>query len=145
MSAYLVSNEDLSFLASYALSRGIHCFPEQAVKLLHAENGKSLRARYADADVAFGLARPPVFGEVGGLPSDLPVRLAWIVKACNHYDYQACEHEGYRSSAAAALVDNIREDALGVLGVAWKDFYKSKAYEAAPWGVDYEVSFKVAA
>jgi hypothetical protein len=58
-------------------------------------------------------------------------KLVWIIKACDCYDYQACETDDYEQSIAHAIVSEIRAKAV----------HSFLEYEAAPWGITRE-SFK---
>lgn len=49
----------------------------------------------------------------------------WTIKACDCYDYQACETEDYRESIAYQIVHRIRREAIRSL----------PGYDAAPWEI----------
>src|SRR5580704_16709688 len=49
-----------------------------------------------------------------------------IIKACDCYDYQACETDDYRQSIAAHIVNTIRREAIRVM----------PGYDDAPWEID---------
>lgn len=51
---------------------------------------------------------------------------AQILKACDCFDYQACETEDYRETLAAKIIDGVR--ALAIRNVP--------GYEDAEWGMD---------
>lgn len=94
-------------------------------QMLWDENVASVRYRYpgvnelpgpADADYDYGrhqLSFAGVF-EPGA-----------VLKACDGYEYQACEHPGWSSSEAKAFIESLR-------GHAWR---KVPGYEDAPWEV----------
>lgn len=49
-----------------------------------------------------------------------------VLKACDCFDYQACEVADYRATPAAALVDEIRADWVSRL----------PGWDAALWGIN---------
>lgn len=84
--------------------------------MLLAENQASVNHRYREDD----LEEPYLWREVRG-PFD-PVA---VLKAVNCYEYQACEHEGWRSSEARQFIDSLRSYAIDAL----------PGYDAAEWEV----------
>lgn len=54
----------------------------------------------------------------------------WIIKACDCYDYQACETDDYPQSIAHGIIERIRAKAIRSL----------LAYDEAPWGIDKDES-----
>lgn len=137
MSAFLVSDTHLNYLVSYAslhrvsywdkkAQRRIEVFGEEqaAFNLLFGANVESINERYQENT-------PP-------MPSKFlldaghfdPVQ---VIKACNCYDYQACEVDDYEATLAAHLVDAIRSEAIRHL----------PGYEAAEWGVPERVQGNV--
>lgn len=99
--------------------------------LLHAENVRSVRYRYPDAPES---ELPGMHDESGALlpPGDFwPVHNidpVLVLKACDCYDYQACETPDYDETPAAALVRAIRRAAIAEL----------PGYDAAPWEIESE-------
>jgi hypothetical protein len=99
--------------------------------MLWRANEKSILARYPDCkgpadypgngrDAATGymltgadFGRPPAHIE--------PVQ---VLKSCNAFRYQACEHDGWESSEACSFIDSLREKAISCL----------PGYEDASWG-----------
>jgi len=49
-----------------------------------------------------------------------------ILKACDCYEYQSCEHPGWRESEAHQIIERIRDSATS----------KLDGYEDAPWVID---------
>lgn len=86
------------------------------VKILHAENAASVDYCYArKTNYPCGLDPR----------ATLNISAVQIIKACNCYAYQACEHSAWESSFAKQLVDAIRCVAISNL----------PGYEMAAWGV----------
>lgn len=50
----------------------------------------------------------------------------WIIKACNCFDYQACETEDYEQSIAHAMIKSIQSEAIRCL----------PGYDDAPWDIN---------
>lgn len=92
----------------------------KAARILYHENERSICARYKDAKrFAFeesSYANPLV----------RPITPVEAIKACDCYDYQACETRDYRDTLARALVDMVRSAAVTSL----------PGYEQAKWGCD---------
>lgn len=64
----------------------------RALKTRYGDNGKPHRINYSPFD--------PIYSPVE------------IIKACNCYNYQACETEDYKETQAAAIIKAIRELAI---------------------------------
>lgn len=106
------------------------CTPEELGQLLWDENVASVSYRYG------GESRDTLPGPVGEdyvyvhrgaslAPRPDPVR---VLKACDCYEYQSCEHPGWSASEARAALEAIRSAAIHAL----------PGYDAAPWGeVEY--------
>ena len=149
MSAFVVGREHIRFLVSAARSPRIvqyapfsyywngqrHQLPmndrEAAAKagqLLWNENIRSVEGRYPDC-VGKPENMPGPVDEVfiyahsrdwtGNLE---PVQ---VLKACNCYEYQSCEHEGWKTSEARAFIEALRSEAIRAL----------PGYETAQWEV----------
>jgi hypothetical protein len=134
MSAFLCSENHLSLLANAAAIDPAG--KDAAFALLLAENLRSLQHRYPhypdmweDADKSARIEAPASELVEQALKVRLP-RSPWkfdgalsakvlatqIVKACDCYDYQACETDDYKQSEAAALVEKIRAQAIEIGG-----------------------------
>ncbi len=76
-------------------------------QILVNENYRSVNKRYNETDQPYTYEYRPN-----------PMRV-WkpveIIKACNCYDYQACETEGYKDSEAHDIVHRIRQHAILLL------------------------------
>lgn len=117
MSAFIVSDNHILSLVSAAQKWMDIPDPQMIVDILIAENYRSVNHRYRNER---GEPHRIVYKRV---PLLSPVV---IIKACNCYDYQACETNDYKKSGAAAFIDNIRDLAIT----------KLPGYEEAPWGID---------
>ena len=81
---------------------------ERAGVMLLEENRRSFNYRYSDHEPAY--AYPYTFTRLPGIPDPLII-LAAI--AC--YEYQACEHPGWRISEAYLFCDALRRQMVRVL------------------------------
>jgi hypothetical protein len=99
--------------------------------MLWRANEESIRARYPDckgpADYP-GNGRDAATGytltgsDFGRMPANVePVQ---VLKACNAFRYQACEHAGWEASEACSFIDSLKEKAISCLN----------GYDAAEWG-----------
>lgn len=154
MSAYLVSQNHINALVCFHME---HCGPTDTAmtRVLTEENMRSLRYRYedvadwqADADsyafervsfetvlrdyVSTHSARMVANGLTTVCSRGFTRRetMTAMVKLCDCYDYQACEHDEYETSKAKAFVERIRAKALAMGG---KD--SGSIYDAMPWGL----------
>jgi hypothetical protein len=102
-------------------------------RILLAENERSVCHRYPDCvpgdapgkigEEAIGYRFRP-FEKFIHMPHI--TLCVWIIKACNCFDYQACETDDYEQSIAHSIIEAIRNDAINCL----------PGYDAAPWGID---------
>jgi hypothetical protein len=130
MSAYIVSRKHIHYLVTAAAEYGLIRFREQdkTGQMLWDENIKSVQYRYND-DAVEDLPGP--VNEtyryrhlaIGNLPLVDPVVL---IKQCQCYDYQSCEHPGWETSAAKRLSHALASTAISRL----------PGYDQAPWGLD---------
>jgi hypothetical protein len=133
VSAFLCSEIHLSLIANAVSGEAIE--KDKAFAVLLDENIRSLEHRYPhDPDMTEGAnlyvrheapaseliaralaVRPARQRKFDG---ELSVKLlaTQIVKACDCYDYQACETDDYPQSEAAALVEKVREQAIEIGG-----------------------------
>ena len=136
MSAYMVDRKHIRFLVHAALSlryaprfngRVLNHNDATALgQMLWDENRKSINSRYPDC-----VGSDELPGEIGEdwryehIPSMAngsdPVA---IIKACDCFDYQSCEHDGWGDSEAHRIIESIRGNAI----------HNLEGYEAAPWG-----------
>lgn len=144
MSAFVVSHKHINTLLSYAnrqrnplhfyLSGEVVLRADQvddlqrAAEILLAENYRSVYARYPDTrhnpskipglvaeagkDITFNF----VLGDVSAVQ---------ILKACQCYDYQACETEDYDQSDAKRIIDRLQSEAI----------HRLSGYEEAKWEI----------
>ena len=99
--------------------------------MLWRANEESIRARYPDCkapDKYPGNGRDAATGytltgaDFGRPPARIePVQ---VLKSCNAYRYQACEHDGWETSEACSFIDSLREKAISCM----------PGYEDASWG-----------
>lgn len=140
MSCFMCSDCHISSLAHYAHTARLEAVgdrhPTEIGEVLHEANAQSYRARYpADAgDIAeFRYCAcdrncNPLIARRGGYDYTA------VLKAASCFAYQACEHDGWTSSRAHAIVEAIRLHALAQL---WEEHVRnSPQWNAAPWGFD---------
>lgn len=137
MSAWMCDDCHLTALAAFAVKHdlaGGHCVDQVRI-LLGDANVASLRARYGDREDYHGASCPHAMANT--------FDMAAIVKACDCYAYQACEHRGWEKSGARLLIAKIRRAALDLAGWRGRDPAEldvgSKAmpgYNDAAWGFD---------
>jgi hypothetical protein len=126
MSAFVVPDRHINALVSYASALGVrYSFGDQlfsvagqeqeAAQLLYAANVRSVAYRYAhipeeadqDPNEPFKFVREKM------VLANYPPLV--ILKACDCYDYQACEVDDYYESQASALVNAIRKFTISKL------------------------------
>jgi hypothetical protein len=104
--------------------------PSQVGQILVNENVASVHARYPDTEPDAGDLPGPVDAYYMGpyVYQDPGVALepGALFRAIDHYDYQACEHEGWMASEAYAFLRALRERACTTV----------PGYKEAPWGYD---------
>lgn len=127
MSAYVVSMTHIDFLVTFAIrecddvaqvSRYVGRASEIGQVLLN-ENYRSVNFKYSEQSEV-----PPyryrVYSGLHGFTA------ANVIKACQHFDHQACETSDYEVTEAARIVDAIRQRAFDLI----------PGYDAAPWGIN---------
>jgi hypothetical protein len=147
MSAFVVSHDHIDDLLSFAKDKRMQdrlsYFINPAAplpidwteigKVLLTENERSVCYRYTDC----GPGNMP--GKIGEEAAGYKFRYfepflmmqhtkkcVWIIKACDCFDYQACETPDYESTVAHQIIKVIRSNAVRCL----------PEYENAPWGID---------
>lgn len=125
MSAFIVEDDLIDALLTYAtdMRYGTAHLPghlghdlDKIGQILLDENYRSVNARYRNRD------KPHKY-DFKFWPGELsPVQ---IIKACDCYDYQACETDNYCETEAAMIVKRIRSKAISNL----------PGYSAAKWGM----------
>lgn len=131
MSAYVVSDYHINALVTWAAtrhgndrvtyywegrSRDVRENPKRIASVLYAENVRSVNARYNECDTPSFRYRPIALGYAKLTPVQ-------VLKACNCYEYQACETDDWEQSEACAIINGIREEAVSAL----------PGYEEAEW------------
>ncbi len=124
MSAFLVSDLHINVLVAWARREQLSWNTregltyEDVAQELRSENERSYNYRYQED------GHQPVKYESVALPMDVPA--AAIIKMCDCYEYQSCEHPEWKESRARAIVGSIRQAAV----------CKLPGYREAPWGLD---------
>ena len=88
----------------------------KAGQMLWDENVKSVRHRYPDCDdeLPGPIGCDYQYGEHNAYQNGHIDPVA-VLKACDGYEYQSCEHEGWEESEAKAFVDALRHRAWHAL------------------------------
>lgn len=130
MSAYIVDHDHIDALLSYGIQHNV-CYvasgscieitetnATEIGRILLDENERSVRFRYPTCDVD---DIPGTIGQNAAgykfrrWPATLPLAALAILKACNGFDYQACETDDYETSLAAVIIRAIRHCAISRL------------------------------
>lgn len=126
MSAFVVSNYHITGLLSFArsLHYGINVYNNKQFvctidrktdinemskigQILLDQNYHSVNTRYKENDSAPAYRFKPILSR--------QFKAVEILKACNCYDYQACEDDDYDKTNAHAIIDAIRHSAINRL------------------------------
>ena len=145
MSAYVVDRNHIRFLVAAALTGGTRdalswwseaeaarrnlgdVDEHELGRILWAENVKSVNCRYGEETPEPAYHHPAA---VGWLEFDP----AQVLKSCDCYEYQACEHEAWPDSEARSIIDALRRKFVRQL----------QGYDAAEWGAPEPTSNAVA-
>lgn len=144
MSAYMCSERQLTILAAYAVKHCQHALSYEmrqevdgnfehkpggydrtvgrVFTMLVSENLASLAYLYPSdksGEATFDSYEPVAAARRETLPA------LHIIKLCHNYAYQACEHPGWKDSAARKLIDSVESHAVHHL----------PGYDDAPWGL----------
>ncbi len=128
MSAFLCNDRHINAMVRYGITQSPdplayrfggnwhwqNCVVPDSAQVLVEQNYRSLGVRYGDGEKAHRINFSPFD------PIHSPVE---IIKACDCYNYQACETEDYQDTRAPAIVHAIRELAIKNL----------PGYDAAQW------------
>ena len=117
--AYLVGEEQGGAFGTYRKVEA-KWHGEDLGRYLTLANAQSISARYGRE--AEGDAAP----EYSHVPHQRLLTPVEALKACDCYDYQACEVPRYLDTLAAKIIDAIRGEATRSL----------PGYDEAPWGID---------
>ena len=129
MSAYIVDHDHIDALLDYAIQQQVRYVVRETNsiveidaknateigRILLTENERSVRARYPACDVK---ELPGTIGEDAAnykfkrWPLRSPLQALTILKACDGFDYQACETDDYEQSLAANIIRAIRGFAI---------------------------------
>jgi len=118
MSAFIVSNEHIASLVSFAVANNAFTadLAQTAATTLLDANITSVNVRYNEKNTATI--------DYASTPKKLltPVQ---AIKAAKCLDYQSCEFDGYESSTAKKVINQIINSAL----------YKLDGYNEAKWSI----------
>lgn len=127
MSAYVVNNAHINAIVSWAGKHGVsvrHSNPKRAWSVAGNEQATAellLRENTASVNYRYGTSVPVRYIEFNfKAPNPRPIE---CIKAIHCLDYQSCEHEGWDTSLACALLREIASVAVRAL----------PGYDAAPW------------
>jgi hypothetical protein len=138
MAAHQANTDTLLVLTSTAIRLGLAECPtiripglrprvnydaaDHLMRLLAVENEKSVAQRYNEklTDKEF-----PGYNPERAFRLDANLSPVQLLKLCAYYEYQACEHDGWRSSYAKQVIDAIRADSIR----------KLPGYADAAWGL----------
>lgn len=91
-------------------------------RMLWRENVRSVQHRYPDTIEDGVMPGPISFDELEAMAYTVPGRMfgpilhpAKVLVALSAYEYQTCEHPGWRDSEAHAFCESLREAALGAI------------------------------
>lgn len=147
MSAYIVSHSLIDALLSFAIRDRVSYFTNgqpvsitldnatEVGRILLTENERSVLFRYEDL-TANSTNKPGTIGEdaqtyeFSARKGNIPALV--LLKACNCFDYQACETNDYDGTLAATIINAIRKSATSDLpgysdAKGWDDFTRSHA------------------
>jgi hypothetical protein len=123
MSAFQVGPEHLNYLVNAAILYDVHAAtiytPEQLGIMLARENAISLNARYPQhrtEPIPYAFTIVPK-------RTITPVQ---TIKAAQCFEYQACEHHGWKESTTKRIIDALTSAAIG----------KLPGYQEAAWEIE---------
>lgn len=136
MSAYIVENDHIDAMLTYAARRGVSYYwqnqrilitrfnAEEIGRELMAQNERSVMHRYPGDDITDAAARYQ-FNPMNELMlMEAPRAAAWILAACDCLDYQSSETDDYQGTLAHVVTKAIQSAAIAHL----------PKYDA-PWGI----------
>lgn len=101
-----------------------HAKLAQTANMLWRENVKSWNYQYGETiNLSEYCIDPCKFSR-----HPKPIEMVQVLKSCNYYIYQACEHPEWKSSKANTFISELKEHAIRRL----------PGYEEAVWGVPGE-------
>lgn len=130
MSAFILNDYHLGAMVQFAVLHRVNVYhkgtwyyiqnhgtPDLLLTVLHRQNVRSVDSRYNEKNDVDDLKFKPIAWSFSAVQ---------IIKACNCYDYQACETEDYHDTLAFAVSDAIRAAAGR----------KLPGYEDAGWVIE---------
>lgn len=147
MSAYIVEKRHILYLVtaawagrfrftwwhnetSHELPEGDYDRAAEVGNMLWQENIKSVSHRYPHESSA--TLPGPVHAESAITAADFPIFLehdpAQVLKSCDCYEYQSCEHQEWKGSESFAFIDALRNR-------TWR---RLPGYDKAVWGAPVE-------
>lgn len=130
MSAFIVNHNHVNAIVRWAGRNNVRSYhgnpssgwaiagrEQETVELLYRENVKSVNYRYPDWDEAQD--------NIVYNPFATTLTPVQVIKACICLGYQSCEHDGWETSDAKAILDDIEAAAIRAL----------PGYEDAEWEV----------
>lgn len=152
MSAYMVDRNHVSYLVKAAMSQQIqngcgfrwwvsrggesrsmtcmdYALGVELGQMLWDANKESINARYPDTVKDMEHAPGPIgenytFNESDITNGGIALDMVQVLKACDCYEYQSCEHEGWHDSEAYDFIHRLRARAWQAL----------PGYDDAEWG-----------
>jgi hypothetical protein len=136
MSAFIVGHDHIDALLSFAMQRDTYGSVRYYIKDTHTsveitkqnateigrilltENERSIYHRYPDVKPGKDENKPGTWGEDAETykfkpwPLTSPLSAVSILKACDCFDYQACETDDYEQSLAHTIINAIRKRAI---------------------------------
>lgn len=109
MSAFVVSKHDIDILVTaYMALRGAGPSPDAIGRMLWRENVSSVLHLYRGKSCAELRAMWPQLVEIDAyLFSPIFAKAAAVAKIARCYDYQSCEHDGWRESRSREIVERL--------------------------------------
>jgi hypothetical protein len=141
MSAFLLSNDHLSMIMTWAIHEGGlgELTPQEWFNEFYLENVQSLQYRYPNIyqELIEHSRYLPDFNAIRPRALKKEIAIA-ILKFINCWEYQSCQHHFDSSTAPWRMMAQIKELALQISGYESQEdnpnFYKhSPVYELAPW------------
>lgn len=125
MSAFVLPASHINALVAYGFKAG-HSDPTADGAMLMRENIASVAYRYQDsADLPGPIPTPDPEAYTFSRPARALTAVE-AIKAANCYEYQSCEHPGWKTGQAKKWIDNLRNVAISNL----------PGYAEAAWEID---------
>lgn len=127
MSAHLCSSDHISTMVKIVTSlNALDVLPEALFDTLLNGNLNSLEYRYPGSTLKDWTTAEPTYNDTVPVPESA----AWY-KIASYYDYQACEHPGYKESEAFKLVTLLQEQAKFLNPALTAD----QLHDIGSWGI----------